>query len=136
MRIALLLAGLGVLAASALAEGAPAPFLATLRVTVDGVTDKGGTLRVWLHDEATFPDPNASPLRKNDVTKIAGDVSVVFDRLPPGAYALRAFQDVNDNGKWDLGEPVANSNGAALGDFDKAAIELGPGNTMAVLHLH
>jgi uncharacterized protein (DUF2141 family) len=120
---------------AALAYAAPAPLFATLRVTVDGVTSAGGTLRIFLHDEATFPEPNASPLKRNDIPKIAGDVSAVFDRLPPGDYALRAFQDVNDNGKWDAGEPQANSNGAAAGDFDKAAIGLMPGSTMAALHL-
>lgn len=117
------------------AGAALALLLATLRVTVDGVTSAGGTLRVWLHDEATFPDPNAPPLRKTEIAKVAGNVSVAFDRLPPGSYALRAFQDVNDNGRWDAGEPAANSNAAAAGDFDKAAIELMPGNTIAVLHL-
>jgi uncharacterized protein (DUF2141 family) len=106
-----------------------------LRITVDGVSPKGGTLRVELHDEATFPDVNALPLRRSDVPRIAGDVSVVIDRLPPGDYALRAFQDINDNGRWDPGEPRATSNGAPAGDFEKAAIELIPGANMAALHL-
>ena len=122
----------GILSAGA----APAPLLfGTLRVTVEGVTGAGGTLRIGLHDEATFPDTRALPLRKTDLPKIAGDVSVVFDNLPPGDYALHAFQDVNDNGRWDTGEPEANSNGAAAGDFAKAAIEVAPGTAMTVVHL-
>jgi uncharacterized protein (DUF2141 family) len=133
VRKAALLVALAILAGPAAA--APAPFLSTLRITVDGVSPKGGTLRIELHDEATFPDVNALPLRRNDVPKIAGDVSVVMDRLPPGDYALRAFQDLNDNGRWDPGEPRATSNGAPAGDFEKAAIGLMPGANMAALHL-
>ena len=119
-----------------LAAAAPGPsLLGTLRVTVDGVTRAGGTLRIGLHDEATFSDARALPLRKTDLPKIAGDVSVAFDSLPPGDYALSAYQDLNDNGRRDAGEPAANSNGAANGDFDKAAIEVAPGTVMTVLHL-
>jgi len=129
------LAVLGCVIAAGFAHAAPQPLLATLRVTIDGVTSAGGTLRVFLHDEATFVDSNASPLKRSEIPKIAGDVSAVFDRLPPGDYALRAFQDVNDNGKWDVGEPQAYSNDAPAGDFDKAAIALMPGTTMAALHL-
>jgi uncharacterized protein (DUF2141 family) len=136
VRKAVLLVAWAILAGAAAAQAAPAPFLSTLRITVDGVSPKGGTLRIELHDEATFPDVNALALRRSDVPKIAGDVSVVIDRLPPGDYALRAFQDLNDNGHWDPGEPRATSNGAAAGDFEKAAIGLMPGANMAALHLH
>src|SRR5262245_49088808 len=93
---------------------------ATLRVTVAGVTKAGGMLRVGLYDEATFPSIADFPLFKREIPRVAGDVAVVFENLPPGTYALRALQDVNNDGKVEAGEPVAISNDAKPGDFDAA----------------
>jgi uncharacterized protein (DUF2141 family) len=107
----------------------------TLHVTVDGVKPGGGTLRVGLHDEVTFSIPNAKALREQDISNVAGDVSLQFDRMPPGSYAIKAFQDVNKDGTWEPGEPQAVSNGAAANDFDSAALLLMPGNNEAVIHL-
>ena len=132
-----LLLCVGLVAGLAQALAAPGPLLlASLRVSIEGVSKAKGTLRVLLHDEATFSEPNAPPVRRNDIADIQGDVAVQFERLPPGAYAVIAFQDANNNGRWDMGEPIAVSNGAAQRDFDKAAIELMPGTAMLALHLH
>ena len=116
------------------ARAAPS-ITANLRLTVQGVTAAGGTLRVGLYDEATFLAPVSLPLRKQDIARVAGDVSVGFDRLPPGSYAVKAFQDIDNDSKWEPGEPQGISNGAAPGDFDAAALTLMPGNTMAVVRL-
>jgi uncharacterized protein (DUF2141 family) len=107
----------------------------TLRVTVDGVKPGGGTLRVGLHDEVTFSIPNAKALREQDIPNVAGAVSLQFDRMPPGTYAIKAFQDVNKDGAWEPGEPLAISNGAGANDFDSAALLLMPGNNEAAIHL-
>jgi uncharacterized protein (DUF2141 family) len=107
----------------------------TLHVTVDGVKPGAGPLRVGLHDEATFSIPDTMPLLRQDIAKVAGEVSLQFERLPPGSYALKAYQDLNNDGKWDPGEPKANSNGAQDNDFDAAALVLMPGVADAVLHL-
>src|SRR2546423_13618941 len=104
------------------ADAAPTPLAATLRVTVDGVTASGGTLRVGLYDEATFPAIPDIPLFKREIPKIAGTVVVIFDRLPPGTYAVKALQDVNNDGKAEPGEPIGLSNGAGPDNFDGAAI--------------
>ncbi len=32
-----------------------------------------------------------------------GQVSFVFERIPPGVYAIQGFMDVNGNGKFDMG---------------------------------
>jgi len=117
------------------AEAAQTPLAATLRVTIDGVTPSGGTLRVGLYDEATFPAIPDTALFKRDIPKIAGSVVVTFDRLPPGTYAVKALQDVNNNGKADPGEPRGTSNGANADDFDGAAIVLEPGANMAAVYL-
>ena len=126
---------LACVALAAGADAAPAPITATLDVTIDGVTQAGGTLHVGLHDEATFAEALGSPLRKEDIPNVAGNVAVQFERLPPGAYALWVYQDVNKDGRWEPGEPQGVSNGAALNSFDAAAIELMPGTNMATIHL-
>jgi uncharacterized protein (DUF2141 family) len=117
------------------AEAAQTPLAASLRVTVDGVAASGGTLRVGLYDEATFPAIPDTPLFKREVPKIAGNVVVTFDRLPPGTYAVKALQDVNDDGKAEPGEPAGISNGAAPDNFDGAGVVLQPGANMAAVHL-
>jgi len=117
------------------ADAAPTPLAATLRVTIDGVTASGGTLRVGLYDEATYPAIPYTALFKREIPKIAGSVVVTFDRLPPGTYAVKVLQDVNNNGKADPGEPKGTSNGANADDFDGAAIVLEPGVNSAAVHL-
>src|SRR5258706_10394333 len=116
------------------ADAAQTPLAASLRVTVDGVTASGGTLRVGLYDEATFPAIPDTPLFKREIPKIAGNVVVTFVRLPPGTYALRALQDGNNDGKAEPGEPLGISNGATPDNFDNAAIVIQPGANMAAVH--
>ena len=60
---------------------------------------------------------------------------VIFDRLPPGTYAVKALQDVNNDGKAEPGEPIGLSNGAAPDNFDGAALVLEPGVNSAAVHL-
>ena len=117
------------------ADAAQTNIAATLRITVDGITPAGGTLRVGLYDEATFPAIPDTPLFKREIPKIAGTVVGIFDRLPPGTYAVKALQDVNNDGKAEPGEPSGLSNGAAPDNFDGAALVLQPGANRAAFHL-
>jgi len=55
------------LLAAAPATHAATPMAASLRVTVDGSTPAGGTLRVGLYDEPTFPLAGGTALRSQDV---------------------------------------------------------------------
>ncbi len=109
---------------------------ASLRMTIDGLTPAGGTLRIGLYDEPTFPIAGGMALRTQDVAKAAATATVTFAGLPPGAYALKALQDVNNDGRAEEGEPQGVSNGAKPEDFDTAAIVLHPGDNAAVIHLH
>ena len=118
------------------AQAAPAPLAASLRVTVEGVTPAGGTLRVGVYDEAMFPVLPDRPLFKREIAKIAGNVVVTFDRLPPGTYSLKVVQDVNNDGRWDMGEPSGVSNGASRDNYDAAALVLQPGVNMTTIRLH
>ncbi len=123
------------MAAVTQARAAQTPLAASLHVTVDGITLAGGNLIVGVYDEATFALAPDMPLFMRIVANAHGSATVVFDRLPPGTYALKAVQDVNRDGHADPGEPVAISNTAPPGNFDPAAITLQPGENTAVLHL-
>jgi uncharacterized protein (DUF2141 family) len=106
-----------------------------LRVSVEGVTQAGGTLRVGVYDEATFPALPDTPLFKREVARAAGNVVVTFDRLPPGTYAVKVLQDVNNDGRWEMGEPFGVSGGAARDNYDAAAITLQPGANNVTVRL-
>ena len=120
---------------TAAAHAAPTPLFATLQVTVQGVTQAGGTLRIGLYDEATFPVLPDTPLFTRELAKATGNAVLTFDRLPPGTYAVKAMQDVNNDGKWERGEPFGVSNGGARDNFDAAALVLQPGINMVTVRL-
>ena len=117
------------------AFAAPAPLFASLQVSVQGVTQAGGTLRVGVYDEATFPVLPDTPLFKRELAKATGNVVLTFDRLPPGTYAVKAVQDVNNDGKLEIGEPYGVSNGGARDNFDAAALVIQPGANTVTVHL-
>lgn len=125
-----------VMAVAADARAAQTSLAVRLHVTVDGITPAGGNLIVGVYDEATFALAPDTPLFTQTVANAHGSATVVFDRLPPGTYALKAAQDVNRDGRSSPGEPLAISNGAPPANFDAAAITLEPGENTAVLHLH
>ncbi len=123
------------LAALALAWPATA---ATVEVAVDGA-DPGTTVSVALCQGGLSEEAcslgQAVPAR-------GGPVNVVFRDVPPGLYAVAAFEDVNGNGRLDrtgLGlptEPYGFSGGAGLKarpGFAQAAFALSePGTALRV----
>ena len=126
---------LAVLALVSGAHAAPAPLFASLRVSVEGVTQAGGTLQVGVYDEPTFPALPDRPLFKRELAKPVGNAVVTFDRLPPGTYAVKVLQDVNNDGRWEMGEPFGVSGGAARDNFDAASVVLQPGINAVTVHL-
>ena len=122
-------------AASAV-DAAQTAMAARLRVSVDGITSAGGNLIVGLYDEATFPLAPGMPLFSRTIANVKGSETAVFDRLPPGTYAIKVLQDLNRNGRADMGEPAAVSNEAAPENFDAASIVLHPGENAVAVHLH
>jgi uncharacterized protein (DUF2141 family) len=89
------------LAAIALALACPAEAAstATLQITVTGIADGRGDIRVALCPEADFLHP-ACPYVGRAPSR-AGSVTVTIAGIPPGLYAAQAFQDANDNGRID-----------------------------------
>ena len=143
-----LLAATGAAAAAAAAEtpAPPASTSATLVVEVEGLKDDQGKLHASLYaSEEGFPTKPEKALRHVDVPIVAGKARVVFEGLTPGGYAVAAYHDENGDGKLDTGflgiptEGLASSNDAKgfMGppSFEKARVEVGPGNTRIVLKI-
>ena len=86
------------LVAPARAQGATA---GTLVIHVQEVSPKGGILRLGLYDEAGYPNDDAKPIASADVPAQPGMTTVTLNNIPPGTYAIQAYQDTNSNDKMD-----------------------------------
>lgn len=115
-----------------------------LDVTVLGVSDAGGQLRVGVYDEAGFNARNAMPLAGKVVLARPGKTTVRIENIPPGTYGVKLFQDIDRNGHFDVGlkgvEPYGVSNDApaanGLPAFDDAKFTLSPGDNSITVTLH
>jgi uncharacterized protein (DUF2141 family) len=80
---------------------------ADLTVVVAGLKNDEGSVRVGLfHDPKSFPKSFAVG---QAIEAKAGSVSVTFEKLSPGNYAVSAYQDINSNKKLDtnfVGKPT------------------------------
>jgi uncharacterized protein (DUF2141 family) len=145
------------LAALALIIGCFAAEASDLRVAIHGVRSSSGSLMIGLYDsQEHFRSAvahagnmglvtNPSRLVGIAMRAIAGTQTVVFTELKPGAYAVIAFHDENDNGKLDenaFGLPTEGygfSNDAegffAAPSFKDAAVTLGSGDKAIAITL-
>ena len=132
---------------------APAPARAeekaVLVVTVQHISSKGGDLRLALYDRSAFGNDDAEPIVDKVVPAKPWTEVVTLDPVPPGAYAVKMFQDANRNEQFDfnwLGIPAERygfSNNAgpdwmrlAPPGFDAAKIVLKPGQNVISIWLH
>lgn len=75
-----------------------------------------GAVMVALYDAATYE--GGQPVRVVRIDVAAGERSTIFADLPEGDYGVKAFHDVNGNGRMDTNpfgqpiEPFAFSNNA------------------------
>ena len=97
---------------------AAAPALASEPASIALTFDTGadtGVVMVALYDEATYS--GGQPIRVARVDVAAGQHSVTFD-VPAGDYGVKAFQDLNGDGRMNTNpfgmptEPFAFSNNA------------------------
>jgi len=122
---------------------------AVLTVKIDHIAPKGGNLRLALYDAKSFADDNASAILDKVVTATPSVQSVTFEGVPPGTYAIKMFQDVNRNEKFDMNwlglpsERYGFSNNAKPNwirmsgpDFSAAKIDLKPGANWTEIWLH
>jgi len=94
----------------------------TITVAITGVRSKTGVMIVLLAD-----DPKKFPAgRRTVIVPPTGTVTVTFSRLKPGTYAVTAFHDENENGKFDIGSEGVARLGEALPamSFEDAAVKI------------
>ena len=118
---------------------------ARIIVTIDGLKSAQGNVFVGLYaSPAKFLQGNQSDAQRK-VRASTGPITVTFDNLPAGTYAVGAFHDENANDHLDtnfLGLPTegyALSNGVravmAKPTFQQAAFTVGNGDKPVSLHI-
>jgi uncharacterized protein (DUF2141 family) len=89
---------------------------ATITVNVTGFAQQSGSIMVALSDEATYQ--NGGAIRGTMAVVDAETVTLTFEQIPAGTYAIRMFHDVDGNGEMNANafgiptEPFAFSNNA------------------------
>ncbi len=115
---------------------------AELDVSVTDIERAEGTSVMALFDSETAWKGNGKPVRTAKVDVSGDAVSVRFDDLPAGRYAIRLFHDENSNGKMDtnaVGIPKEgygfSGKGGLFGPpkFKKASFEIDDGETNALV---
>ncbi len=72
----------------------------TITVTVDNISNTNGKVMISLHTSETFMK---GPGIQNAESKIEnGTVSVTFNNVVPGTYAIMALHDENENNRMDF----------------------------------
>ena len=118
---------------------------ARIIVTIDGLQSAQGNVFVGLYASPNkFLQGNQSDAFKK-VPASTGPITVAFDNLPPGTYAVGAYHDENGNDHLDtnlVGLPVegyALSNGVravfSKPNFYEAAFTVGAGDKPVALHI-
>lgn len=95
---------------------APLASASDLTVTVEGIAKQQGSIMLGLFDEASYKGDGA--VDGANLTVEGDSVTVTFEGLEPGEYAVRLYHDVNDDGELNTNpfgmptEPYAFSNDA------------------------
>jgi uncharacterized protein (DUF2141 family) len=132
------------IAAGAMFTAAPAE-AARIIVTVSGLSSANGGVYIGLYATPSkfLNGTQVDAMRK--VRASTGPITVVFDNLPPGSYAVGAYHDANNNDHLDtdlIGLPTegyALSNGVravmSKPTFQQAAFTVGTADMPVSLHI-
>lgn len=134
---------LGFASAAAQAGAASAAEPSSLTLTFKGVQHKTGAIMfVLVNSEAAYA--GKAPLTAQDILKVSGDTATrTLANLVPGRYAIKAFHDLDGDGKMATNpfgmptEPFAFSNNAVIAmgppKWEAAAFEVKAGaNTHSI----
>lgn len=73
---------------------------ATVKVTIDNVLNDNGTILVSLHSNETFmKGPGVIDLQE---AAVKGAVTLTFENVKSGTYAIMVLHDENDNKRMDF----------------------------------
>lgn len=73
---------------------------ATVTVTVENVLSDGGTILAGLHTADTFMKGQGVANAMAPATK--GEVTLTFENVQPGTFAIMVMHDKNDNMRMDM----------------------------------
>ena len=95
----------------------------TITVTIDNVTSDKGTVKLSLHTADTFMKGNGIMNAESEIKD--GKITVTFENVEAGNYAIIAFHDANSNNKMDFRE-----NGMPLESYGMSnnSMSFGPPN--------
>ena len=123
---------------------APLASASDLTVTVDGIAKQQGSIMLGLFDEASYKGDGS--VDGAQLVVEGSSVSVTFQGLAPGEYAIRLYHDVNGDGEMNTNpfgmptEPYAFSNDAkgrfGPAKWDAASFPVGPGATAHTITLN
>lgn len=82
---------------------------AELVVVVDNIKEVQGSLYVSLYNKEANFQTNENAVKREKVSVDKTTITLNLGDLPAGEYAVRAYQDVNDNGKIDFSSMGAPS---------------------------
>ena len=112
----------------------------SLTVSIKNISSDKGTLRVGIFNSQT--DFLKKQLYGQIIKSKSGDMKVVFENIPAGAYAISIIHDENENGELDsnfFGIPnegfgFSNDAMGTFGppSFEKASFNLKENSTMTV----
>ena len=127
------------------ASAAQAQETADLTLTFPALAAKQGKVMIAVYDSAQGWS-SGKPARVAQADAAAAEPTAKNVALPPGTYAVRAFQDVDGDGKMGTNpfgmpvEPYGFSNDAKpnMGppSFDAAAFTVKAGAAAQAIHLH
>lgn len=121
------------------ADAKPATATYKLTVVITDISHRSGTFRIGIaNSEETFTGESFKTKRVE--TPTAGGLTVTFEDLPAGRYAVRLMQDLNGNDKMDYDgqmptEPFGFSNVTMLmgpPSFGQSAFDLNGDKTIEV----
>lgn len=75
---------------------------ATITVTIDNVKNDNGKVSFALHTKDTFMKSDAIMTAETEIKE--GKVSITFENVKPGEYAIIALHDENENKRMDFRE--------------------------------
>lgn len=105
---------------------------ATVTVVIENVLADGGTILAGLHNSESFMKSDG--IANASAPGIKGEVTLTFEKVQPGTYAIMVMHDANDNQRMDReanGMPTENygmtGEMEAFGPpvFDNAKFEMG-----------
>ena len=73
-----------------------------ITVTINNVKNDNGFVLLGLHNQQTFMNKSLGALERKKATITDGQISIVFNNVIPGNYAIIAVHDENANNQMDF----------------------------------